>query len=216
MLRKDIIEKTDSFMRAELMKSAAFKGNTVRSAEYRIEHSCRVAHIAAFIAAREGFDEEQAFAAGLLHDIGYSEEMSSEADYMEHGRIGARIARPFLTELGYTDEQVNDMCYGIAIHVDDKADFSGERTLLALSVQDADNIDRFDALRLFENLKAAGYGDMPLDEQAGFLDARIGKLTKLRELPFGSQTALKMWQDKIDFQIDFLKRLRSQADKSRV
>ena len=36
---------------------------------------------------------------------------------------------------------------GIAIHVDDEADFEGERTALALTIGDCDNIDRFDTYR---------------------------------------------------------------------
>ena len=50
------------------------------------------------------------------------------------------------------------MCYGIAIHIDDEADFEYERTPLAMSVGDADNIDRYDAyLRLYESLHVADY-----------------------------------------------------------
>jgi hypothetical protein len=30
-------------------------------------------------------------------------------------------ARPFLETLGLAEERINDICYGIAIHVDDKA-----------------------------------------------------------------------------------------------
>lgn len=215
-MREEIIRKTESYMRIELMKLANYPDNTVRMAEYRIEHSCRVAHIAALIAEREGFDAERAFVAGLLHDIGYSVEMTTADEYRSHGRIGARIARPFLRELGYTAVQIDEICFGIAIHVDDQADFEGERTPLALTVQDADNIDRFDAFRLYESLLDADYRELPLEEQLAYLKNRAERLYKLRELPFGTETAASMWKEKIDYQIGFLSRLKDQADNSRL
>lgn len=45
-MREEIINKTDDFVARELMKLAGFKDNIPRMAEYRIEHSRRVAHIA--------------------------------------------------------------------------------------------------------------------------------------------------------------------------
>lgn len=215
-MREEIIQKTDRFIRRELMKLAGYQDNTVRMAEYRIEHSCRVAHICAQIAKQEDLDEERAFVAGLLHDIGYSVDMPNEEAYLDHGRIGARIARPFLSELGYSEPEINEMCYGIAIHVDDKADFEGERTPLALTVQDADNIDRFDAHRLYESLLNADYRELSLEAQLTFLKNRTDRLFRLRELPFGTETAASMWREKIDYQIGFLNRLKAQADNSHI
>ena len=129
-MREEIIKKTERFMQAEISKLASFQDNTPRMAQYRIEHSYRVAHIGAEIAAAEGFDRERTFVACLLHDIGYSLDYRDKQDYRNHGRYGAAIARPFLTELGYSGAEVEEMCYGIAIHVDDMADFEGERTPL--------------------------------------------------------------------------------------
>ena len=59
---------------------------------------------------------------------------------LKEGFDAAHIARPFLSELGLAEDRINDICYGIAIHVDEKADFPGERTPFALSVGAADNI----------------------------------------------------------------------------
>lgn len=215
-MREDRIQKAEAFIRRELMKLADYQDNTPRMAEYRIEHSFRVAHIAALIAAKEDFDEERATVAGLLHDIGYSVDLTTEDDYMNHGRIGAAIARPFLLTLGYTAAETDEICYGIAIHVDDKADFPGERTPLALTVQDADNIDRFDAFRLYESLLNASYRDLPLQKQRSFLEDRIPKLCHLRTLPFGTESATLMWREKIDYQIGFLTRLLDQVEHSQM
>lgn len=213
-MRDDIIRKTGAFIRCELLKSAEYPGSTRRMAEYRIEHSFRVAHIAAEIAEKEGFDRERSYVAGLLHDIGYSTDLKTEDDHRNHGRIGAAIARAFLPELGYSDREIAEICFGIAIHVDDNADFEGERTPLALTVQDADNIDRFDAYRLYEGLSDADFRDLPLPEQRDFAVKRLERLKRLREVPFGTETAAGMWRDRIDFQTDFFTRLLRQISDS--
>lgn len=213
-MREEIIEKTDMFLRPQLMKIASYSGKNLRMAEYRIEHSYRVAHIAATIARVEGFDEERAFVAGLLHDIGYSIDFKTKEDWEDHGRTGAKIVRPFLTELGYSDEEVNEMCYGIAIHNDNHADFEGERTPLALTIGDADNIDRYDSFRLYEGLQYVNFKDMSLIDQGDRVNVVLSKLKKYYNMPCGTPTATRMWKDKIGFQIDFYTRLKNQIEHS--
>lgn len=213
-VRKEIIEKAEEFVKNELLKAADFKRKTRRDAEYRIEHSFRVANIAVEIAKKEGFDEERMYVAALLHDIGYSIELETKEEHRNHGRIGAAIARPFLQELGYEDKDINEMCYGIAIHVDDKADFEGESTPFALTIQDADNLDRFDAYRLYEGLMNAEFEKLSIDEQKELVENKIQKLSKLREIPFGTNTATEMWKKRIDFQLDFFNKLRLQFSNS--
>jgi len=208
------LKKTDAFLRQELMKLATFHDNTPRMAEYRIEHSYRVANIGIQIARAEGLDEERTFIACLLHDVGYSVDVESKEQHRNHGRCGAAIARPFLLGLGYPPEAVEEMCYGIAIHVDDISDFDGERTPLALTVGDADNIDRFDAYRLYETLHFRDYMNLPLSEQEKFVTGTLEKLVRCRELPFGTQTATALWQEKLDYQIGFYSRLLRQIENS--
>ncbi len=214
-MRQEITDKVEDFVKKELMKIAGYRDNTERMAEYRIEHSFRVAHIAVDIALAEGFDDEKAYVAGLLHDIGYSVDYKSKEEYREHGRIGARIARQFLKELGcYKDDEIEEMCYAIAIHVDDKADFPGEKTPFTLSIGEADNIDRFDAYRLYEGLHFADYMNLKLDEQRELVDKRLAGLARLLEEPFASKTSALMWREKINYQIEFYKRLKNQIEKS--
>nr|WP_255810122.1 hypothetical protein [Treponema denticola] len=98
--------------------------------------------------------------ACLLHDVSYCEEFCGKEDWLNHGRNAAKISYPFLKELGLPEDRINDICYGIAIHVDDKADFEGERTPFALTVGDADNIDRFDVYRIYETLHNNNFKDM--------------------------------------------------------
>ncbi|MBR4768695.1 MAG: HD domain-containing protein [Lachnospiraceae bacterium] len=89
---------------------------------YRLEHTYRVANIGREIAAKEGFDETEMVIACLLHDIACCEQFG-EGGWNELGRRSAKISRPFLQQLGFTEDRINDICYGIAIHVDEKADF---------------------------------------------------------------------------------------------
>ena len=96
--------------------------------DYRLEHSYRVANIAKTIAEREGFDVTHAVIAGLLHDIAFCEEMTTREDWQNHGRRSAAKARPFLKSLGLPSDAVNEILYGIAIHVDDQADFEWRRS----------------------------------------------------------------------------------------
>ena len=208
------IGKTEDFLKAELWKLASFRDNIPRMAEYRIEHSYRVAHIGAQIARAEGLDAEKTVIACLLHDVGYSVDFAGREDYRNHGRYGARIARPFLLSLGFSEADVNEMCYGIAIHVDDRADFEGERTPLALTVGDADNIDRFDAYRLYEGLHFKDYMNLPLADQQTLAQGALARLPKLRELPCGTKTGETLWKEKIDYQIGFYQKLLRQTEES--
>lgn len=214
-MKREIIEKVERFMQSELMKALEYKDNTKRMIDYRIEHSYRVAYIAKEIAKKEGLNEELAFVGGLLHDVGYSIDMKGKEDYKNHGRYGAKIARPFLSSLGYNEKEVEEICFGIAIHVDDKADFDGTRTPLALIIGDADNIDRFDAFRLYEGLQIVDYMNLPLLEQKAYVEKMLNGLNRIRELPFGTKTSTEMWKEKIDFQITFYKKLQQQVEHSK-
>lgn len=213
---KERISKTEAFLQTELRKLAGYKDNIDRMAEYRIEHSYRVAAIGAQIAVAEGFDVEKTYVACLLHDIGYAVDYDTKEAHREHGRIGAGIARPFLLSLGYSEADVNEMCYGIAIHVDDKADFEGERTPLALTIGDADNIDRFDAYRLYEGLHFGDYMNLSLEQQREHVEKVLRRLPKLRELPCGTKTGETLWKEKLDYQIGFYERLLHQLETSRA
>lgn len=129
-------ELTAKFLKDELSKMIELFPEEKRAIEYRYEHSLRVASIALDIAKKEGLDEDRCYIGALLHDLGYSVPYDNPKEYVNHGRIGAKLARPFLESLGYSEEEVNEICYGIAIHVDDKADFEGKRTALAVTIGD--------------------------------------------------------------------------------
>ncbi len=208
MLKQEWISKTEAFLKQQF--DAAIYLDCHRDAKaYRIEHTYRVANIGRQIARMEGFDEAEMVVACLLHDVSYCEEFG-ETGWKDHGRRSAGIARPFLVGLGIPEDRVNDICYGIAIHVDDEADFEGERTPFALSVGDADNIDRFDAYRIHETLVHDRFLEKDLEEKAGYAAGRLCRLKELAELPMGTRTAAEIWRSRIAFYTGFYERLAEQ------
>ena len=208
-----MIAKTEAFLKDTFAASTYLQANPTER-DYRLEHSYRVANIAKAIAEAEGFDVTYAVIAGLLHDIAYCEEMITREDRMNHGRLSASIARPFLVNLGLGADTVNEICYGIAIHVDDKADFAWERTPFCETVGDADNIDRFDAYRIYETLQYIRFSQMHLDEKMEKVNTTIEKMTRYKELKLGTATAQRIWLQRLDFYLSFYEKLKTQLDTS--
>ena len=209
-------ELTAKFLKDELSKMIELFPEEKRAIEYRYEHSLRVASIALDIAKKEGLDEDRCYIGALLHDLGYSVPYDNPKEYVNHGRIGAKLARPFLESLGYSEEEVNEICYGIAIHVDDKADFEGKRTALAVTIGDADNIDRFDAFRIYDRLTWVDYKNLSLEKQREHVDTVLSSLNKYLDYECATRTATLMWKEKISFQHEFYNRLKKQIENSTV
>lgn len=208
-----MINKTEKFLSETFAKSEYLQKNPTER-NYRLEHSYRVANIAKVIAEAEGFNVNYAVIAGLLHDIAYCEEMVTREDRMNHGRRSAAIARPFLESLGLPTDAVNEICYGIAIHVDDCADFEWERTPFCETVGDADNIDRFDAYRIYETLEYLKFSEMSFTEKKEKVDSTIEKLNRYKEMKLGTNTAKELWLDRLDYYIGFYEKLKSQLENS--
>lgn len=212
-MNRTMIEKTETFLK-EKFDGAAYLNAHPDAKAYRLEHTYRVANLGRQIAQREGFDETELVIACLLHDVSYCEDFG-ENGWIEHGRHAARIARPFLRELGLPEERIADICYGIAIHVDDKADFPGERTPFALSVGDADNLDRFDAYRIHETLFHDGFLELPYEEKLALTEKRLARLRELRTMEMGTRAAKEIWEERIGFYISFYERLLAQLRSSK-
>ena len=212
MLDSELIKKTEEFLKQKFDK-AIYLNNHPEDKAYRLEHTYRVANIGREIALKEGFNETEMVIACLLHDVSYCEEFG-EGGWKDHGRHSARIARPFLRELGAPDERINDICYGIAIHVDDEADFEGERTAFAQSIGDADNIDRFDAYRIHGTLCNDGFLTMDYDEKLEYVKNRIIKLNQFKDIPMGTKTAKELWLERLGFYIEFYEKLAAQLESS--
>ncbi len=212
-MNTEMITKTEVFLKDTFAASTYLRLNPTER-DYRLEHSYRVANIAKRIAEAEGFDVTCAVIAGLLHDIAYCEQMQTREDRMNHGRRSASIARPFLESLGLSNDAVNDICYGIAIHVDDKADFQWARTAFCETVGDADNIDRFDAYRIYETLEYLKFSEMDLADKWEKVTSTIDRLTKYKEMKLGTATAQNLWLQRLDYYIGFYEKLKAQLDNS--
>ncbi|MBO4869940.1 MAG: HD domain-containing protein [Clostridia bacterium] len=212
MMNADLINRTIRFLYEKFDGSEYLTENPERKI-YRIEHSFRVANIGRQIAEKEGFDETEIVIACLLHDVSYCERFGEDG-WINHGRSAARIARPFLHELGLPEDRIGDICYGIAIHVDDKADFEGEATPFALTVGDADNLDRFDVYRIHETLSSTGFLTKPYDDKVGWTTDFIEGLKKNRNAPHGTRTADLLWEKRLDFCISYYEKLLSQLKNS--
>ena len=212
-MNTNFIRKTEAFLKNTFAASPYLRADPAEAA-YRLEHSYRVANIAKRIAEAEGFDVTCAVMAGLLHDIAYCEEMETREDRMNHGRRSAAISRPFLKSLDLPDKTVNEICYGIAIHVDDQADFEWERTPFCETVGDADNIDRFDAYRIYETLQYIQFSDMSLDEKKEKVAATIERLNRYKDMKLGTVTAKELWIQRLDYYIGFYEKLRAQLENS--
>ena len=212
-MNTEMIAKTEAFLKDTFAASTYLQANPT-DRDYRLEHSYRVANIAKAIAEAEGFDVTHAVIAGLLHDIAYCEEMVTPEDRMNHGRRSAAIARPFLEKLGLPADAVNEICYGIAIHVDDKADFEWERTPFCETVGDADNIDRFDVYRIYETLEYLKFSQLRLGDKREKVASTIEKLTRFKEMRLGTATAKALWIQRLDYYIGFYEKLKAQLENS--
>ena len=204
----EMIAKTEAFLKDTFASSPYLRSNPT-DRDYRLEHSYRVANIAKVIAEAEGFDVTYAVIAGLLHDISYCGEMKTYEDRVNHGHRSAEIARPFLEALGLDADAVNMICCGIDIHADDTASFEWERTSFCETVGDADNIDRFDAYRIYDTLRWSKFSEMPFAEKLKTVDATIARLTGYKEMKLGTATAKNLWIQRLDYYIGFYEKLKA-------
>lgn len=202
---RNLIEKTEAFLKAAFADSGE---------HYRLEHSYRVANIARHIARSEGLDETLTVIAALLHDLSYSEGIADAEAWKNHGRRSAALARPFLMELGLSEQAINEIAYAIAIHVDDEADFDWPRSAFSETVGDADNIDRFDAYRIYETLQSQHFSELALDEKREKTAAMLQRLRELRDMRLGTAAAAEIWRQRLDDYIAFYEKLRAQLDAS--
>ncbi len=208
----DNVKKTIEYV-LDLFDKSEFLKDKHLAKQYRLDHTFRVASIGKEIALKEGLNVEATVIGCLLHDISYIYEMKSREDRKGHGRKSAQIVREFVLRLDMNDNLKHELLYGIAIHVDDKSDFEGERTVLAETIGEADNIDRFDRYRLYENLTDSNLDSMSLDKQLEFTSKKISGITSLKEYVFKSETSNQMWNEKLDYQIDYYKGLLVQLKK---
>jgi HD superfamily phosphohydrolase YqeK len=211
MRQDERIEKIAEFVVARLEEIASKYPSPEHDPVYRWEHTQRVAQYGMQIAQAEGADEEVVVIACLLHDVAHFDPLEN---YKDHGREGARISRPLLEELGYPQETIEAICYAIAVHVDGEADFDHPHTLEADIVSDADNIDRFGALRALQWC-APKMEDFPA--LAENLRQRVAHLVGyLEKNPLETSPGQALFARQLERQIAFFRELIAEDDLTRL
>lgn len=168
------LKLADEFLRNHLSKGSV----SPEEIRYRYEHSLRVTNIGLKLARAEGANLEVTALACLLHDVGKFD----VEDNIEHGRISAKIARPFLlNKLGLEKKTVDDICYAIASHVDGESGYPYESIIEAKVVTDADNIDRYGAYRIFQHMNWLGISTGEIAERIERTSTYLEKLKKYRD-----------------------------------
>ncbi|MBR5943150.1 MAG: HD domain-containing protein, partial [Clostridia bacterium] len=88
-------------------------------------------------------------------------------------------------------------------------------TPFALTVGDADNIDRFDAYRIHEILCRDGFTEKNFNEKLAYVTKRITKLRELKDMPVGTSAAKELWTSRLDYYIGFYEKLLRQLENSK-
>jgi uncharacterized protein len=185
----------------------------VFTADYRWEHTLRVAQYGREIADGEGVDQDLALAACLLHDIAYFS-CAEEQNWDEHGRIGARLSRPILKTAGYDPAECDAICHAVAVHVDGKADDGLPPSRLDDVVSDADNVDRFSAYRVVAWCMTERED---LQKMAAMLCERLIRLRRYRaESPLATKTGKALFASQVNRQIAFFEALVHDAEITRL
>ncbi|ERJ12863.1 HD domain-containing protein [Haloplasma contractile] len=172
-MSKDLISRVNDFLIKHL-NQADVKDSEI---QYRYEHTLRVANVGTQLARDEGANIKVVTVACLLHDVGKYDTNENR----EHGRVSARVARPFLETLGLSPKEINDISYAIAIHVDGEAGYDYEETIESKIVTDADNIDRFGAYRIYKYMQHLHTEQKPIPELKREVSERIERLNQFRK-----------------------------------
>ena len=205
------IQKTLEFLRQKLLVDYNKDFSTKEQMAYRYEHSLRVAKHGQTIARAENMDEEALIVACLLHDVGYCL-FEKNGDWDHHGWKSEKVSRRFVAGLGFDEKTTADILTGIASHDSGETDFPCEKNAFTESVGDCDNIDRFDAFRIYDTLHDENFRDKTLDEQKQTVEKRLKRLEELKNIDFATAAAKKLWLEMLGFQILFYTRLSRQLN----
>jgi putative nucleotidyltransferase with HDIG domain len=202
----DRLEEIARFAYDRLREVASQRENPALDPKYRWQHTLRVSHHGRMIAEAEGANVEVVIAACLLHDVAHFD----QDNWKEHGRLGARIVRPLLADLGYSPDETENVCYSVAVHVDGRADFPHPETLEAKIVSDADNIDRFGAYRIIQWCTAdvENYGSLIAKLRQRLQTLEDYRRRKVME----TKTGHHFFNRQLDRQIAFFKALIEESE----
>ena len=116
------------------------------------------------------------------------------------------MIRPFLKKLEYSQEDVENICYSVASHVDGFADFEHPRTLEAEVLNDADKLDRFSSYRTV--LSLSEFANKEYEEFISAVENRVKYLERTeKEALTQTQSGKKAFGKQIAVQMAYLERL---------
>ncbi|MFY9263074.1 MAG: HD domain-containing protein [Actinomycetaceae bacterium] len=212
-------EPAVEFLRAHLFSRPNASAGAQR---YRFEHCLRVARVGREVARGEGLDEDLLTLGCLLHDIG---KYDAEKD-VDHGRAGALVVADFLAELGWSPAESAEVVQGIAMHVDGLSNprgdehgtdqdaygraylrFDTEPSILARSIGECDNVDRFGAYRVYDTMRYVDFLGMSTAEQQEWISGYLEQLRGQRKSEYSTATVTRLWQEAIDVQLAYFTRL---------
>lgn len=197
----ELFEQAKVFLKSKIMGSTTF--DEIEK-QYRYDHTMRVTKIGLEIAKQEGLDRLIVGLGCILHDCAKLEEVAN----IDHGRLSANVARPFLETLDLTTKQVDDICYAIAIHVDGVAGYEYPNFLEAEVVSDADNIDRFGIYRIYQELSWKKIETLSIQDQIAYVQKRISGLNRLlKEHKLATPTSNRLFSNNLNAQISFFEAL---------
>lgn len=174
---------------------------------YRYEHSLRVALWGKRIAEAEGWNSEPLVMACLLHDMGYPFCETME-EWNMHPIYGAEVARLFLEKIGYCEEQIKSICQAIRIH-NKWNDVPEDATPFELSVRDADDLDRFDIMRVCM-IGRSDIGERSARELVEVCEKRQQTLEDWQDRICGTDTAKAFWGEKLQMRRQFYEALQTE------
>ena len=111
---------------------------------HNIDHVMRVYNMALHLAENEKVDLEVIKLATLLHDIGGKKETDDPTGKTDHAVESAKMAKPILEKLGFSDDKIRHICDCIVSHrykTDNKP-----KTLEAKILFDSDKLDAIGAI----------------------------------------------------------------------
>lgn len=207
------------------------KKRSAASKRYRIEHCLRVATIGRTVALASGLDPELLEIACLLHDIGKWDAQKP----VDHGRSGALYAYAFLLKSGIKKSEAREVAQGIAMHTDGLCNprkdaqgtkknaegkayfiFDSEPSILAQSVGDCDNIDRFSAYRIADTLEHFTFMELSNAKQIAWIKRYLASLKDYRRYVCATDEAQRQWIANLAFQEEFFQHLLGDVQRADI
>jgi uncharacterized protein len=161
---------------------------------YGWPHVQRVLRLSEELAKLEGDDVDMDVLkiAALLYDV--AKRLENKNPKIDHGIIGAEMAKAFLTEIGLPESKVKAVCHAIKVHTHSEEPTSTEARIL----HDADFLDKLGATGLATIFLKACFTNKTIEEvldsfykenQSAHIFQHI-KWIKIKEPHFYTKTAM--------------------------